>query len=135
MPSVYFAPYGAKGFIYVRSEFKNMSDQELIEAMEQSFQKNPIAGLCVEAACGFVDPTPRTLEGIYPGNKTRAMGHALASVEGVEECGEEAEREYIDQVWEDPDSHRIDIHINGGSDENRETIDVEARKKIWAKID
>ena len=75
--------------------------------------------------CSFTEPSqePRTLDGYFPGNKTRAMGHALAVVEMAEEHGIDAEREYIDEVGYDEsldidkDRHKILIHLNGGSPE------------------
>lgn len=59
---------------------------------------------------------PRTIEAEFPGNRTRAMGHALVTVEKLEGLGIEAEREYVGEV-EDFPHHRINIHIAGGDSE------------------
>lgn len=56
---------------------------------------------------------PRTVEGEFAGNRTRAMGHALVITEDLEELGIEASREYVEPT---EFGHRIDIHIEGGSE-------------------
>lgn len=94
-----------------------------VEAAVEMFEENEIADFCMEAAHDMLSEEPRTLTGEFPGNKTRAMGHALAVVEIAEEHGIDAEREYIDEVGypeivdTDDELHKILIHLNGGSPE------------------
>lgn len=59
---------------------------------------------------------PRTLPMKFPGNRTRAMGHALVIIEDLEELGISAEREYHGVVLENEAGtlHRIDISVEGG---------------------
>lgn len=59
---------------------------------------------------------PRTVEGEFPGNRDRAMGHALVIEEDLEELGISAEREYVEPT---DHGHRIDIHIAGGEKDGR----------------
>ena len=100
-----------------------MTQEEAIQKAVEHFQDNDITDFCMECATGMVSDEPRTLEGYYPGDKTLAMGYALATVEMAEENGLDAEREYIDEVGYpeeldiDKERHKILIHIEGGSDE------------------
>lgn len=80
----------------------------------ESFEDNDIAEFCMAAAHNMLSDDPRTLVGRFPGEKTRAMGYALAVVEIAEEHGVNAEREYIGDL-DEFGHHRIDIHIKGGS--------------------
>lgn len=70
---------------------------------------------------------PRTLKMEFPGNRERAMGHALVIIEDLEELGIEAEREYHEQVKPPlPEHnvgalHRIDIHVEGGVDDSEDS--------------
>lgn len=58
---------------------------------------------------------PRTIPMEFPGNRQRAMGHALVIIEDLEELGIRARREYQDQVMEPNEYgdgiHRIDIVV------------------------
>lgn len=53
-----------------------------------------------------------TVEGEFPGSRTRAMGHALAAKELVEEHTDcTVEREYVGEMEGYEDLHRIDLRV------------------------
>lgn len=79
-------------------------------AGEALAELEPIWDVCFQLVHGDVDPEPRTLEGQFPGNRNRAMGHALSLIEDLHEAGIPARREYVGKM-DNFDLHRIDIHI------------------------
>lgn len=87
-----------------------MGEIPAVEKAVADFGENDIAEFVMKCVHSFVSDDPRTLEGEFPGNKTRAMGHALEVVEMAAEYDLDAEREYI-RPMDDYDLHRIDIHI------------------------
>ena len=87
-----------------------MEETSAAEKSVENFRENDIANFIMEATYGSVSKEPRTLEGSFPGSKTRALGHALEVVKIASENDLDAEREYIGKMNE-YDLHRIDIHI------------------------
>ena len=91
-----------------------LDKEQAVEQATADLQSNDIAGFIMATIHDSPSKEPRTLQGEFPGSKTRAMGHALEVVELAAEHGIDAEREYIGEM-DDYDLHRIDIHIEGGS--------------------
>lgn len=87
--------------------------QDFQESLEQS-GVNAVFGLIMRLLADNPPTEPETIVGTFPGNRTRAMGHALALIETLEEHDVEAEREYI-KPHDEFDEHIIAIHIMGGA--------------------
>lgn len=100
-----------------------MTQDNAVKEAVDLFSDDPIAELTMQKVHGSIDGEPRTLQGIFPGTRTRAMGHALSAVEMIEEEGIEAEHEHVEQLRTDPEFHRIDVHVAGGNEDNVEEID------------
>lgn len=83
-----------------------------MEEFENPLDGDDIVAFCFDAANDSLSTEPRTLEGVFPGSRDRAMGHALRVSEIAYENGLSARREYVEE--RDDGMHRIDVHIEGG---------------------
>lgn len=103
-----------------KRQFNESEQEQMNEAYEkavESLTENEIADLIMEHLTSGISDEPRTIRGTFPGPKNLAMGAALEVVEMCEEDGVDAEREYIGEGDQYDGQQVIDIHIEGGSDE------------------
>lgn len=105
------------------------SDEALDLYSAAALSTNIISAKNGDAAARERLAEPRTLPMKFPGNRKRAMGHALVIIEDLEELGIEAEREYHEQLLPPKNGlgalNRIDIHIEGGDSEVDDSGDSE----------
>lgn len=95
----------------------------LVVVYEMSDSENEVVDVCFALpqiknghSPELYDLTPgRVINGIYPGDRTRAMGHALYLVEQLDDVGIAADREYVGEVDDKhvEEAHRIDVVIQG----------------------